>query len=221
MAEGTYDPKLPADDFRARRCYLSADAFALVTGPYDGITDLIPKDQWHELMSLPTDVLLRTSDQHGSQLAQLSGLWSRWLQTLPLKRELAPFMFNAAWDAADDFNVSTFNAAHGYYRQGIANLRSALEGLTLAASFANRQDTGELAAWLSGDSDPPRFGNARDILAPTLGAEITSVLRKLYKELSSYTHSGRVVLMPSCGAAAMGQCLLLTRLRKSIAALEM
>src|SRR5215475_6421597 len=128
MAEGTYDPKLSADDFRARRRYLPASAFALVTGPSGGTTDLIPEEQWHELMSLPTDVLLRTTDQHGSQLAQLNGLWSRWVQTLPLELEATPFMFNAAWDAANDFNVSTFNAMHGYYQQGLANLRGALEG---------------------------------------------------------------------------------------------
>src|SRR6266568_240069 len=118
MAEGTFDPQLPSDDFRARRHYLPAEAFALVAGPYEGATDLIPEEQWQELMSWPTDVLLRTTDQHGGQLAQLNGLWSRWVQTLPLQRERAPFMFNAAWDAADDFNASTFSAAHGYYRQG-------------------------------------------------------------------------------------------------------
>jgi hypothetical protein len=190
MEEGTYDLQLAADNFRARRHYLPASAFALVTGPYLGATDLIPEEQWHELMSWPTDVLLRTTDQHGKQLAQLNGLWSRWVQTLPLKPEAASFMFNAAWDAADDFNVSTFNTMHGYYRQGLANLRGALEGLTLAASFAVRQDTTGLNAWLSGESEPPKFGNAREILTPALGAEITAILRKLYKELSGYIHSG-------------------------------
>ena len=42
MATSTYDPKLATDDFRVRREYLSADCFALVTGPYEGTTDLIP-----------------------------------------------------------------------------------------------------------------------------------------------------------------------------------
>lgn len=163
---------------------------ALVEGSYEGVTDLIPEEQWHELMSWPTDVLLRTTDQHGGQLAQLNGLWSRWVQTLPVKQEKAPFIFNAAWDAADDFNASTFSAAHGYYRQGLANLRSALEGMTLAARFSQKQDIKGLEAWLSGEKEPPNFGNARDILAPALGSAITDVLRKLYKELSKYTHSG-------------------------------
>lgn len=190
MAEGTYEPQLSANDFRARRHYLPASAFALVSGPYEGAIDLIPEMQWHQLMSWPTDVLLRTTDQHGSQLAQLNGLWSRWVETLPLAQEAAPFMFNAAWDAADDFSVSTFNAAHGYYRQGLANLRGALEGLTLAASFAERHNAKGLDAWLSGEREPPKFGNARDMIASTLGAAITNILRQLYKELSSYIHSG-------------------------------
>jgi hypothetical protein len=186
---GTYDPKLSTDDFRARRHYMPAEAFALVTGSYEGATDLIPEEQWHKLMSCPTDVLLRTSDQHGSQVAQLNILWSRWIQTLPLQREAAPYIFNAAWDAADDFNASIFNALHGYYRQGMANLRSALEGVTLAAGFATRQDTAGLNAWLDGEREP-KFGNARDFIAPALGPTITGVLKKLYKELSSFIHSG-------------------------------
>jgi hypothetical protein len=190
MAASTYDAKLAYDDFRAKRFYMPADAFALVTGPYEGTTDLIQKEQWQELMNLPTDVLLRTSDQHGSQLGQLNGLWSRWVGILPTEPKRAPFMFNVGWDAAEDFNFSVFSAMHGYYRQAMASLRSALEGLTLAASYAQRDNEAGLNAWLSGEQEPPKFGNARDALAPILGAEVVSVLRKLYKELSGYIHSG-------------------------------
>jgi hypothetical protein len=94
------------------------------------------------------------------------------VHTLPLEPQKAPFMFNVGWDAADDFNASTFCAVHGYYRQGLANLRSALGGLTIAASFAKRQNSASLQAWLSGQSEPPKFGNARDILAPSLGPDV-------------------------------------------------
>lgn len=97
-------------------------------------------------------------------------------------------MFNAAWDAADDFNTVIFEAAHGYYRQGMANLRSALEGLAIAAGFAARQDATGLGKWLRGETEP-NFGNARDMLAPILGEDVTGVLRKLYRELSGYIHS--------------------------------
>ena len=187
-AEPISDESLPTD-FRARRNYLPAEAFALVTGPYEGATDLVPEDQWHEFMSLPTDVLLRTSDQFGTPLAQLNRLWSRWVETLPLEAKKAPYMFNAVWDAADDFNAATFTTAHGYYRQGMANLRSALDSLTIAASFAVRRNEDGLRRWLSGESEPPKFGNARDLITSSLGPEATEVLKRLYKDLSGYIHS--------------------------------
>ena len=180
---------LSPDDFRARRNYLPDGAFALVTGTYEGATDLVPQDQWSSLMSGPTDVLLRTSDQCGTSLGQLNLLWSRWAETLPLEVEKAPYMFNAGWDAADDFNAATFTATHGYYRQGMANLRSALDSLTIAASFAVRPNEDGLHRWLSGESEPPKFGNARDQLEASLGPETTEVLKKLYKDLSGYIHS--------------------------------
>ena len=93
-------------------------------------------------------------------------------------------------DAADDFNASVFSSAHGYYRQGIATLRSALEGLAIAASYAHRQDMPGLLGWVNGRLEPPKFGNARDIIAPSLGSEVTAVLKALYKELSGVHSRG-------------------------------
>jgi hypothetical protein len=181
-------PILPPDDFRSRRNYLPDEAFAL-PGEYEPPTSPLPEEQWHGLMDLPTDVLLRTTDHHGSQLGQMSDLWSLWVRMMPGEPQTAPYMFNAGWDAADDFNASAFSGAHGYYRQGVATLRSALEGLTIAASFAERQKTQGLQDWLSGQVEPPKFGNARDIIASSLGTEATEVLKRLYKELSGYMHT--------------------------------
>ena len=189
MAAGTDNPTLADDDFRARRFYLPAGAFALVTGPYAAPTDPMPEEQWHELMNLPTDVLLRTS-------------WSWWVQLLPLKPQAAPFIFNVGSDAAEDFNVSTFNAAHGYYRQGMFLLRSAVEGLTHAASFAKRQDKAGLQAWLSGDCESPKFGNARDILLPELGPDVTSVLSSSTRSCATTLTPGLAAAMPRSGTAA-------------------
>jgi hypothetical protein len=189
MATDSPSLELSPDDFRARRNYLPDEAFALVTGSDEPPTAPMPADQWHELMDLPTHVLLRTTDHQGAQLAQLHDLWGRWVETLPLKADLAPYIFNAGWDAADDFNAAVFVAAHGYYRQGMANLRSALEGLTTAASFAVHQDRSALERWLSGQDDPPRPVEVRRVLAPTLGPEISGILKRLYRELSGYVHS--------------------------------
>lgn len=52
--------------FRERRAYLGPEAFA---EPGDGIqppTDLVDRDAWMNLMDLPTDVLLQTTDHFGS-----------------------------------------------------------------------------------------------------------------------------------------------------------
>lgn len=181
--------RLDSDDFRARRDFLSDDAFALVTGTYQGATDLVDQEQWQELIDLPTDVALRTSDQLGTQLGQLNRLWGLWIEATPVEPDATPFMFSAMLDAGDDFNAATFTAMHGYYRQGFANLRSALDGLAIAASFAVRNNKVGLDKWLAGESEPPKFGNARDMLAPHLGTDATGVLTALYKELSGYIHA--------------------------------
>lgn len=183
------EPILPDDDFRARRDYLPDDAFGYVSGPYEGATDRISEDEWHKLMSLPTDTLLRTTDQFGPQLTQLRLLWERWLEELPPTADMAPFMFNAGWDAADDFNASTFTLAHGYYRQSMAGLRSVIDRLAIAAGFGAWQDAEGLRRWLSGESDAPKFGNARDAIAVSLGTDATAVLNTFQKELSGYIHS--------------------------------
>jgi hypothetical protein len=177
--------QLPANDFRARRAYLPDQAFGLVTGPAWGPpTDLIPEESWQELINLPTDVLLRTTDRRGTRLAQMNNLWTIWMKSLPGEVETAPFIFNAGWDAADDFNVSVFVTAHGYYRQGLGNLRNALEGMAIAATFAASQDEQALGRWLKGK----RVEMKPAALRPSLGSDITSVLGRLYGELSSYVH---------------------------------
>ena len=43
-------------------------------------------------------------------------------------------IFSAMLDASDDFAASTFNLMHGYYKQSIGALRSALEIMMLAAT---------------------------------------------------------------------------------------
>jgi hypothetical protein len=196
-------PILSAADFRTRRYYLPEEAFALVTGEFPPPTDPMPEKQWQGIMNNPTDVLLRTSDHQGKPLAQLYDLWRLWVHTMALEPDQAPFMFNAALDAADDFQAATFSAAHGYYRQGMASLRSALETLTISAGYAVRQDRQGLRKWLDGHVEP-KFGNAREFLvayprlrpleraiggAGLFGRRPDGVLLKLYRELSGYIHS--------------------------------
>jgi hypothetical protein len=120
----------------------------------------------------------------------MNALWSGWIDILPSEPEQAPFVFDAGWNAADDFNASVFVTVHGYYRQGLANLRSALEGMAIAAAFAIRNDEKAAAKWVAGESEP-KFGNMRDLLVPSLGTELTAVLKELHKLLSNHVHAGR------------------------------
>lgn len=100
-------------------------------------TDLAPEDTWRELISLPTDVLLRTTDRRGKQIAQMNDLWSSWIEMLPLQEKEAPFIFDAGWDAADDFNASVFVTVHGYYRQADnTSARILIRGAQVTGKFS-------------------------------------------------------------------------------------
>ena len=44
---------LPASDFRAKRLMLEKKDFALTSGRYPGATDLIRKNTWRHIISLP------------------------------------------------------------------------------------------------------------------------------------------------------------------------
>ena len=116
-------------------------------------------------------------------------LWEYWLERLPSDVGDAPFMFNAGWDAADDFNAAIFTLAHGYYRQSMGSLRNAMDRLTIAVGFGARQDKEGLRKWLAGESEAPKFGNARDAIAVSLGSDATAVLNNFQRELSGYIHS--------------------------------
>lgn len=178
-------------DFRTRRNLLPDDAFAIVEGKYLPGVDPIPLKEWNGLMNLPDDVVLRTADQQGRQLAQLYNLWGLWVESLPL--EVSPevaYIFSPAWDAADDFQAATFAASHGYYRQGMASLRSALELMVTLAGFAVRDDRKGLRKWLDGEYET-KFGNMKQFLVESklLSLELTDALDTLWRNLCKYNHS--------------------------------
>jgi hypothetical protein len=71
-----------AEDFRSTRSQLPDEIFAFSTGPTPDPTDLVSAKVWGELMNLPNDVAIRTSDHHGSELATLDLLYGDWLKAL-------------------------------------------------------------------------------------------------------------------------------------------
>ena len=74
---------LPLEDFRARRIVLDPPDFA-VSNPEDSISpgDRIDSRIWHSLMTLPTDVSIKTSDEHGTMFDSLYDLWAMWGEAL-------------------------------------------------------------------------------------------------------------------------------------------
>jgi hypothetical protein len=114
-------------------------------------------------MHLPTDVVLRTTDYLGSMLDDMISQRSAWTNAMPNDPAAAPFMFDAALDAGDEFQAAPFIAAHGYYRQTTAGLRNALEIMAHAARYAVRNDQAGYLAWRAASAEPT-FGNAVDLL---------------------------------------------------------
>lgn len=134
--------RLEDGDFRAHRKVLEPDDFALSDGKSDQPpTDLISADAWDGIMTLPDDVAIRTTNHEGSRVSLLHELWEGWISVLPEGGVLS----EAALDVSDDLAASTFNIVHGYYKQAIATLRSALETMMLASSC---ELSGSMDVWL-------------------------------------------------------------------------
>jgi hypothetical protein len=151
---------LPEGDFRSTRHYLADHAFAIAPGESVDPTDPIDQETWDGVMVLPTDVLLRTTDYQGSLVEDTHAQWAAWIHALPTDPSVAPFMFEAAWDATDEFSAAPFIAAHGWYRQATGALRTALESLVIAAGYAVRVEDAGLARWRAGVATPG-FKDAR------------------------------------------------------------
>lgn len=124
--------RLPTNDFRSLRHRLEAKDFAL-PGTVSLPSDLIERTAWSGLVVLPDDVSIYTSSHCGTRLTFLYDLWADWLKRLVSERS-DPMLASAMLDASDDFSASTFNLMHGYYKQSIGALRSAVEVVMLGAT---------------------------------------------------------------------------------------
>jgi hypothetical protein len=150
--------------FRERRVYLSPDAFA---DPGDGDhtpTNLIDRQVWTDLMDLPTDVLLQTTDHFGPTFLAMRSISDMWISGIMPDGTELPLVFDAYLDAYDEFAAAPFIVAHGWYRQATAGLRNALEVMAHAARFAIRGERAAHAAWRDGNADPPKFQNSVELI---------------------------------------------------------
>jgi hypothetical protein len=155
--------QLPMDDFRQLRALFAPHLFADPgTGHESPPSDLVSREAWEGVIDLPTDVLLRTTSHEGSSVDVLHGLGSMWTFLTPMEEQQAPYLFEAALLAGEEFDALVFIALHGYYRQALGCLRNALEVLTVGAGLAVTHNAALFARWRNGHE--VKFGNARDML---------------------------------------------------------
>jgi hypothetical protein len=164
--------------------------------------DLIPEDDWENVINLPTDVLLKTTSYNGSWASRLNKLTSDWIAAIPVGNE-APFMSGPSLIAYEEFDAVVFNAVHGYFRQALGCLRNALEVLAAAAGLAVTNETAKYQAWEAGTVEVPmrdarrllknsQAGGAIDaaVTPKVFGDDNTHWLKRRYKALCAYTHGG-------------------------------
>jgi len=84
--------------------------FGLVSKGKESPKDRIDRATWNGIVILPDDVAIRTSDFHGTTLAQLHDLWAAWIEATG---EIQDCLFDVMLDAGDDFQAATYNALTG------------------------------------------------------------------------------------------------------------
>lgn len=200
---------LDSSDFRSVRIVLEPSDFALSNGrPDPPPGDLIDRETWLSIVTLPDDVAIRTSSHHGSALHSLHGLWGALIEMVALENQDA--LDTVLIDAADDFQGAIYAALCGYYRLSFTSLRSVLE---LSAIGADAQLSGNLAEfenWRAGRSrgsfDAACIGLNRSSRGQQLRGHLRRALsdslfdpkqpsreagwaRRLHETLSNYSHA--------------------------------
>jgi hypothetical protein len=197
--------ELDPADFRAARHVLEPSDFALSDDNPDAPpTDLIDQAAWRGMMNLPGDVAIRTTSHQGSRVGVLHELLCAWIEALPEEGIVAHAMLNGS----DSFQAAAFNLVHGFYKEAIFALRSALETVTFATVCHLAHDKQAWEGWLNGDEPkfkeqcdraqwlPPLDALAQRALKTTgtsiFGQEArghNAWTRDLYRRLTQYAHA--------------------------------
>jgi hypothetical protein len=156
---------------------------------------------------LPDNVSITTSDHHGTELKAMYELWASFIESLGDKQDV---MWHTMLDMADELQASLFNSLCGYYRVASACLRSALELATIGVYFQLCSGLSEYLEWRKGKCEAsfgmacdhllrrPRIQPIEDYIKLKMDYSIfgqrssntqSGWARKLYSELSEYTHS--------------------------------
>lgn len=161
----------PEDDFRGKRERLPKESFLIAPDVEPEPSDIIDSETWTSLVWLADDTSIRTSDHHGTILRDAHEMWGHWValvldvQSLLDRPHDDPLQV-ATLSAGDEWQASTYAALTGFYRQSVACLRPAIEGLLAGAYFRAFPDPDRQAKWADGDETARlRFGEVRGKLA--------------------------------------------------------
>jgi|SRR5579872_5809226 len=194
------------DDFRGDRRLLEPEDFA-IGGDNPPPTDRVNESVWRNLMSLPDDVAIRTTNHYGSVVADLSDL--RW-SFLDIVEQNHDRLGHVLLDVQEEFGAAIVFAVQGFYRQSAASLRTGFE-LSVIGAYCNASSTwAEFDRWEKGETELA-FGSSADLfsripLVKALEAHIASRVndslfrqrtrtspggwsRRLYATLSNFAHS--------------------------------
>jgi hypothetical protein len=195
-------------DFRSKRSKLSPESFAIAPDVEPEPSDPIDEETWTELVYLPDDVSIRTSDFHGTLLKQANDAWGWWvslmldIQSVVETPSDDPLSLSSIL-VTDELQASTFTMMTGFYRQSISALRSALEALVMGVYFHRFPDAKQFERWAGGElGEQVSFSRARSTLARTepfsmfnnQPGEITSLMKQggwvdfLYNTFSGFSH---------------------------------
>jgi hypothetical protein len=154
-------------------------------------------------MTLPTDVVLKTTSYEGTWAARVYRLASQWIDACPIDPTSAPFMHGPALTANEEFDAVVFNAVHGYFRQALGCLRNVLETLATGVSLAVTNDKAKHVAWQASTDEIPMRTARSALRVSSEGTRIDSAvgapnaifgddknhwMKRRYKQLCAYTH---------------------------------
>jgi hypothetical protein len=128
-------------------------------------SDKIDKDTWDHIVTLADDVAIRTTNQHGKAIKQISDLTYEWLiHSDERDRIMLPVML----DAYDNFEAALYTAITGYYRLSHSSVRSALELVTIGTWAKVCGKRNEFQNWQKGKIELSLGGACDGLIGATL-----------------------------------------------------
>lgn len=195
-------------DFRTRRRKLPPEAFAIGPKREPKPTDVVEREIWSSIVACPDDVSIRTADHHGRVIKDAYDVWGCWIGLiLDIQRIIEQPKEDAlalgCLSAADEFQASMYAALTGFYRQGIATLRSAMEGILTGTYFRMFSDPKEFQQWADGFSGgeiwirdirkalakKEPFSNLESAAPLGIFEHADAWVPSLYRRLSAFSHS--------------------------------